>query len=142
LKEIERQIRAHIPHIYLLFCIPELTYLANSGLMDRVQALAGEMLDILPIFHLEEGRLVPMEKVRTPRHLFEAFMNFLSEFETPTYISLLNSSRSGNFRSGPMRQFVKDTFPETAFSEGPISTHLAALFGPSCIGLFIMEMEK
>ncbi len=51
--------------------------------MDNAQALVAEMMGMLPIFAFEEGRLVPMEKVRTPRHLFEAFQDFMGEFETP-----------------------------------------------------------
>ena len=139
LKEIDRQLRASIPSVYLLLCIPELTYLAQSGHMNYAQAWVGEMLGILPIFTFEEGRLVPMEKVRTPRHLFEAFQDFLGEFDAPAQIALVNSSGRGSLRTSPLRQFVQATFPETLFSEHPIQPHLAALFGPRSIGLVVLE---
>jgi DegV family protein with EDD domain len=139
LSEIDQRLRASIPRVFMLFCIPELTYLANSGLMDTAQAVVAEMMGMLPIFAFEEGRLVPMEKVRTPRHLFEAFQDFMSEFESPVQIALLRSSGRGNLRTGPLRQFVKDTFPGTVFSEHPLQPPLAALFGPRSIGLFVME---
>ena len=139
LKEIDRLLRASIPRVYLLLCIPELTYLAQSGHMDYAQALVGEMMGILPIFTFEDGRLVPMEKVRTPRHLFEAFQDFMGEFETPARIALVNSSGRGSLRTSPLRQFVQDTFPDTLFSEHPIQPHLAAMFGPRCIGLVVLE---
>jgi DegV family protein with EDD domain len=139
LKEIDRRLRASIPRVYMLLCIPELTYLAHSGHMDYAQALVGEMMGILPIFTFEEGRLVPMEKVHTPRHLFEAFQEFMGEFETPSQIALVNSSGRGSLRTSPLRQFVKDTFPETLFSEHPIQPHLAAMFGPRSIGLVVLE---
>lgn len=139
LREIDQRLRASIPRVFMLFFIPELTYLANSGLMDNAQAVVAEMMGMLPIFAFEEGRLVPMEKVRTPRHLFEAFQDFMSEFESPVQIALLRSSGRGNLRTGPLRQFVKDTFPGTVFSEHPLQPPLAALFGPRSIGLFVME---
>ena len=139
LKEIDRRLRVSIPRVYLLLCIPELTYLAQSGHMDYAQALVGEMMGILPIFTFEEGRLVPMEKVRTPRHLFEAFQDFMGEFEAPARIALVNSSGRGSLRTSPLRQYVQDTFPETLFSEHPIQPHQAALFGPRCIGLVVLE---
>ena len=139
LKEIDRRLRVSIPRVYLLLCIPELTYLAQSGHMDYAQALVGEMMGILPIFTFEEGRLVPMEKVRTPRHLFEAFQDFMGEFEAPARIALVNSSGRGSLRTSPLRQFVQETFPETLYSEHPIQPHVAALFGPRCIGLVILE---
>jgi DegV family protein with EDD domain len=139
LKEIDRRLRASIPCIYMLFCIPELTYLAQSGHMDIAQAVVGEMMGILPIFTFEEGRLAPMEKVRTPRHLFEVFQDFLGEFDAPASIALVNSSGRDSLRTSPLRQFVKDTFPGTSYSEHPIQPHLAALFGPRSIGLVVMD---
>jgi DegV family protein with EDD domain len=139
LKEIDRQLRASIPRVYLLLCIPELTCLAQSGHMEYAQALVGEMMGMLPIFTFEDGRLVPMEKVRTPRHLFEAFQDFLGEFEAPARIALVNCSGRGSLRTSPLRQFVQDTFPETLFSEHALQPHLAAMFGPRSIGLVVLE---
>ena len=139
LREIDRLIRASIPGVYMLFCIPELSYLANSGLIDNALALVADIIGLLPIFAFEEGRLVPMEKVRTPRHLFEAFQDFMGEFESPSQIALLRSPGRGSLRTGPLHQFVKDTFPGTLFSEHPVQPHLAALLGPRSIGLFVME---
>ena len=139
LAEIERQIRASIPRIYMLFCIPELTRLAHSGFMSCAQALVGEMMGMLPIFAIEEGRLVPIEKVRTPRHLFESFQDFMGEFETPAHIALVREMSRNALRTRPLRQYVQDSFPNTPFSEHPIQPHLAALFGSQSISLVIME---
>jgi DegV family protein with EDD domain len=137
--EVERRIRASIPHIYMLFCIPELTYLAHSGYLGYSQALVGEMMGMLPIFVIEEGRLNPMEKVRTQRHLFESFLEFINEFDTPTHIALMRGASYNTLRSRPVRQYVKETFPDTAFSEHAIAPHLAALLGPQSTGLVVME---
>jgi DegV family protein with EDD domain len=140
-QEIEHWVRAAIARIYMLFCIPELTYLAGSGYLNYSQALVGEMMGLLPIFSLEEGRLTPMEKVRTQRHLFESFQEFLDEFENPSHIALLHSAGHPSLRTRPLRLYVQENFPLTPFSEHPISPHVAALFGPQSIGLVIMENE-
>jgi len=139
LTEVERRVRVSVPHIYILFCIPDLMYLAHSGHMDRAQAMVGEIMGMLPIFTIEEGRLVPMEKVRTPRHLFEAFQDFMGEFESPAHIALVHGVNHNTLRIRPLRQYIQENFPETPFSEHPIQPHLAALFGPQSIGLVVME---
>ena len=139
LAEVERQVRAYIPRIYMLFCIPELTYLAYSGYMEYSQALVGEMMGMLPIFVIEEGRLTPMEKVRTQRHLFEAFQEFMNEFDAPAHIALVRGANRNAIRSRPMHQYIREAFPETPFSEHNIPPHLAALFGSQCTGLVIIE---
>ena len=138
-EEIERRMRATIPRIYMLICIPELTYLAHSGYMDYSQALVGEMMGILPIYAIEEGHLTPIEKVRTQRHLFESFLEFINEFDAPAYIALTHGTRHNSIRTRPVRQFVQETFPDTPFSEHALAPHLAALFGPQSTGLVIME---
>ena len=137
--EIERQMRAIIPRVYMIFCIPELMYLAHSGYMDYSQALVGEMMGMLPIFAIEEGRLTPMEKVRTQRHLFESFLEFINEFDTPAHIALMYGASHSTIRTRPVRQYVQETFPDTPFSEHAIAPHLAALFGPQSTGLVILE---
>jgi DegV family protein with EDD domain len=137
--EIERQLRASIPRIYMLFCIPELTYLAHSGFMDYSQALIAEMMGMLPIFNIEEGRLTPMEKVRTQRHLFESFLEFINEFDTPAHIALMRGAGHSTNRTRAVRQYVQETFPDTHFSEHTIAPHLSALFGPQSTALVIME---
>jgi DegV family protein with EDD domain len=137
--DIERQMRATIPRIYMLICIPELTYLANSGFMDYSQALIAEMMGMLPIFAIEDGRLTPMEKVRTQRHLFESFLEFINEFDAPDHIALMRGAGHNTSRTRAVRQYVQEAFPATYFSEHTIAPHLAALFGPQSTALVIME---
>lgn len=140
--EIEQRMRESIPRIYMLFCIPELTYLAHSGFMDYSQALVGELMGLLPIFVIEEGRLTPVGKVRTQRHLFESFQEFMNEFDSPAHIALERGTSHNTIRTRHVRQYVHETFPNTLFSEHSITPHLAALFGPQSTGLVIMDKPK
>ena len=140
-KEVERRVRASIPHLYMLFCIPELTYLARAGHLDPTQALAGEMMGLMPLFALDEGQLTPVEKVRTPRHLFESFQEFISEFDAPAHIALIRGVGHTTLRTRPLRQYVQETFPATPFSEHSLNPSLAALFGPQSSGVVIMEKQ-
>ena len=96
-------------------------------------------MKMLPIFAIEEGRLTPMEKVRTRRHLFESFLEFINEFDTPAHIALVRGASYNTICTRPVRQYVQETFPDTPFSEHAIAPHLAALFGPQSTGLVIME---
>jgi DegV family protein with EDD domain len=137
--EIERKVRASIPHVYMLFCIPQLTTLARAGFMDHGQALVGEMMGLLPIFSIEEGHLTPLEKVRTPRRLFESFMEFINEFESPAHIAVMCGSGSNMLRSRGLRKVVHETFPATTYSEHALTPSLAALFGNQSTGLVVME---
>jgi len=139
LVEVQELVRATLPHIYMLFCIPELTTLANIGNLDMAQALVGEMLGMLPIFVIEAGRLTPMLKVRTQRHMLESFQEFMNEFDSPAHIALVRGTGHNAVRIRPIRQYIQETFPETVFSEHTTSPHMAVLFGPQNTCLTILE---
>ncbi len=142
LEEIERLVRATIPRVYMLFCIPEMNYLAEAGYLSRSQAFVGKMMGLLPIFSLEEGRLSPMAKVRTQRHLLESFQEFIDEFSDPYHVALIRGTDHKYLRPRPLRAYVEDSFPQTPFSVHTIGAHLAALFGSQCMGLVVMEKPE
>jgi len=137
--ELERLVRAAIPRIYMLFCIPEMNYLAEAGYLSRSQALVGEMMGLLPIFVLEEGRLTPMQKVRTQRHLLESFQEFIDEFSDPYHVALIQGTNPMHLRTRLLREYVENSFPSTPFSVHTIGAYLSNLFGPQCVGLVVME---
>ncbi len=110
-EEIERRLRTSIPHIYTILCIPQLTSLVSTGYLDTSQALVGEMMGMLPIFAIEEGRLTPVEKVRTHRHLFECFQEFINEFDSPASIILMKGSAQSVIRTHPLRSVYSGGFP-------------------------------
>ena len=139
-QEVERIMRASIPHIYTLFCIPGLSHLASVGYLSTAQAVVGDMLGLLPIFMLEEGHLSPLEKVRTQRHLIESFQEFMDEFESPRAIALVKGAQN-HMRTRPLRQYVSELFHDTPFSEHALNTPLTVLLGPQTIGLTVMELE-
>jgi DegV family protein with EDD domain len=137
--EIERLLRSLISHIYSVFCIPNLTYLYHAGFIDYGQAIVGEMLGILPIFTLEEGYLTPLEKVRSNRHLIDFIQEFLSEFTDLSAISVVQSMPSLPHEGRAIREHAQSNFPNTPFSEHPVSLPLATLFGPRALGVFAIE---
>ena len=140
--EIEQLVRATIPRVYLLFCIPEMSYLAAAGFLNCSQAFIGEMLGLLPLFILEEGRLTPMAKVRTQRHLLESLQEYIDEFNDPYHVALIQGTGLTHLCARPLREYVEDSFPQTPFSVHAIGAHLATLFGPQSIGLVVMEKPE
>lgn len=140
--EIEHRVRALIPHVYTLVSVPQLSVLPDSGYMEYSQAVVGEILGIVPIFTIEEGRLKLMEKVRTQRHLVESFVVFLNEFDAPAHIALMHGDGINTHPNRPIRQSVQVTFPNTPFSEHVLSPCQAALFGPDSTCLVIMDKVK
>jgi DegV family protein with EDD domain len=137
--EIEKLIRSMIPHTYMVLCIPGLSYLYYSGIIDRSQALAGELLGILPLFTLEEGTLSAIEKVRNNRALLDFLQEFMLEFEEISHIAFIQSIPALSKEVKILREHSQLNFPKVPFSEHTISLSLASIVGPRTSGIIIVE---
>jgi DegV family protein with EDD domain len=139
--QINRLIRGLVPRIYTVFCVQSLTYLYRSGYIDLAQAIVGEMLGVMPFFILEYGRLVPIQKVRSPRHLVDILHEFVSEFSNLKHIALIHGFPAYEQEARNLRERIEDNFPKVNFSEHTMSTALAAILGPRSLGLVAMEQR-
>lgn len=139
LTEVDRQVRQFVPHVYTLICSPSLSYLHNNGAIEYQQAVVGEMLNLYPIFSLEEGKLNALCKVRNFRHAQDFFQEFIEEFDSLTHIALLKGTNTQGIDNRMLRLFVQEFFPETPFSEHRLNPFHATLFGPKTMGLIVVE---
>jgi DegV family protein with EDD domain len=137
--DIERLIRKLIPRTYMMLCTPGMSYLHNAGFVDHAQAFVGEMLGLLPIFTLEEGRLSALEKVRNARALVDLLSEFICEFDDLQHISLIQSCPAMTHEARLLREQAQNDYPQTPFSELNISLPLATLIGPRSLGLVVIE---
>ena len=137
--EILRTLRVLIPHIYTLFCVQSLSYLAHSGKIDPAQAVVGEMLGLLPFLTLENGLLTPLQKARNTRHLIDYLLEFLAEFSHLRHVALLQGLPVMTSESRIVRERIQEFIPGIPFTEHALGDGLAALLGPRSLSLVVME---
>jgi DegV family protein with EDD domain len=80
LDEVVRLLRGMIPHIYVVFLVETLDYLERGGRIGRAQAILGSMLGIKPLLIMEEGEIVPLEKVRTRSRAIDKLFDFVDGY--------------------------------------------------------------
>nr|WP_263313856.1 DegV family protein [Mammaliicoccus sp. Marseille-Q6498] len=73
-EEIDQYIKDKINKIRHLFTVKDLKYLASGGRLSKGQAFLGTLLNIKPLLHVEEGKLVPIEKYRGSKKLWHAII--------------------------------------------------------------------
>ncbi|PSL28379.1 DegV family protein with EDD domain [Planomicrobium soli] len=64
LNEIIERVRTMANHTESLFTVEDLDYMARGGRISKGSAFVGGLLNIKPLLHVEEGKLVPIEKLR------------------------------------------------------------------------------
>lgn len=136
---INRMVRGIIPRIYTVFCVQSLTYLYRSGHLDPAQAIVGEMLGVTPFFLLENGRLVPIQKVRNSRHLVDILHEFIAEFNDLKHIAIVQGVPPFEQEARNLKERLNGDFPSATFSEHTLGVALAAILGPRSLGVFAME---
>ncbi len=132
-----RSVRAMVHHIYTVLCARSLTYLDHNGFLEPSQAIIGEMLKLYPIFVLEEGRLAPLHKSRSSRHLLDLMQEFAVEFSmlqraAVTYHPAHFRREAHNLRDRLLN--FATPFPVYLMQLNDLST---MLFGPRTIALYL-----
>jgi len=136
---ISRLVRGLTPHVYTVFCLHNLSYLSRAGFIDPAQAVVGEMLEVVPFVILENGRLVPTQKVRGSRHLVDLLCEFVMEFNTVKHVALIQGNPPFDQEARLLRERLSGLYRSNSFSEHTLSVPLAALLGPHSLGLVVME---
>jgi DegV family protein with EDD domain len=69
--QIEERLRALIPRSRTYFLVATLEYLQRNGRIGGASRLIGSVLQIKPILQLSDGRVEPLDKVRTHQKALE-----------------------------------------------------------------------
>ncbi|MCA1059518.1 DegV family protein [Rossellomorea aquimaris] len=78
-EEIIEEARFHSEHMEHLFTVEDLEYLAKGGRVSKASAFLGGLLNIKPLLHVEDGKLVPIEKMRGKKKLLKRILDLMSE---------------------------------------------------------------
>jgi len=71
LKEMKRSIRAY-------FMVDDLSHLQRGGRLSNAQALIGSLLQVKPLLHFQDKKIVPFEKVRTRKKAMNRVVELLA----------------------------------------------------------------
>ena len=139
LGEIVRQMRGMIRRVYVVLITDTLDYLEHSHLISPAQAILGTMLGIKPFLAIEEGELIPMEKVRSRDRAIDKLTEFANEFSHIEQMSVLQSTPYPTEETKILRDRLELITPG---QEHPILLYgplLASHVGPDGMGLVVYE---
>ena len=137
MEEVVRLVRGMIPHIYSVFVAETLDFLEHHGRIGMAQAILGTMLQIRPLLTIEDGDLIPMEKVRSRDKAVEKLYEFIAEFSHIEELVILQDQSTQDTAS--LLERLDLDYPGR---EIPIQTYgpsLAVHLGPQALGAVIYE---
>jgi DegV family protein with EDD domain len=142
LDALVRLTRSLIPRIYMVFFLDDLMYLEQNGLISRSQAILGNMLGIVPFLTIEDGRLIPMEKVRSRHRAIEKLIEFVCEFSDVEQLAILQSQIKPTHESRSISERLQSTHPHTDITITSYGPSMAAFVGFDSLGVAVLETEE
>ena len=80
MEETAQWVKEHIQNLCHLFTVEDLKYLQRGGRISKTTALLGTMIGIKPVLHVDEqGKLVPIAKVRGRKQSIQALVQHMEE---------------------------------------------------------------
>ena len=139
--EIVALIEAMKPRSQLLVIIDTLEYLARGGRIGGAQKLLGNLLNVKPILYIKDGRVEPLERVRTRRKAMERAVELAAEFAKgrPCQIAVGHAQAPEDAQTLSRMVHEKMNVAEEFHSDlGPvISSHT----GPGVLGFVYCPIE-
>jgi DegV family protein with EDD domain len=139
LPAITQMARAMISRVYTLFYTDDFESLEKTVDINPAQAILASILGVKPLLVLEEGRLLPLEKI-TPRTTpVDKLSDFVFEFAGVAEMAVLIGPRKPDFDVGEFRQRILQQYPNLSIPIVPFGPLVAATVGTSAIGVYVFE---
>ncbi len=135
--EVERIVRGMIPHIYALFFSDSLQYLESWGRLGPAQALLGTMLGLKPLATMEDGDLLPVEKVRNYSHAVDKLHDFVIEFSRIEQLFVVQHDFEAE--AAQLLERLELIYPSRHFPVVGYPPSLAVHLGPKALGVIVYE---
>jgi len=135
--EIARIVNGSIPHLYVALFAESLHYLERSAQISPSQSVLGSMLGIKALIMMEEGKLMPLEKVQTYEEVVEKLHEFVIEFASVERIGIMHHTYAQ-----PAEQLIErlqESLPRITVQRLDYPPSLAVHAGPNMIGVVVYE---
>lgn len=146
LEETARWVQEHIQNLCHLFTVEDLKYLQRGGRISKTTALVGTMIGIKPVLHVnEEGKLVPIAKVRGRKASVQALVQKMEE-----NIGSFRQQKQTIFISHgdcledakALAQMVKEKFGYDDFLINNVGPTIGSHSGPGTLALFFLGEKR
>jgi DegV family protein with EDD domain len=141
-EEILNDIHFRIQHMEHLFSVDDLDHLAKGGRVSKASAFVGGLLNIKPLLNVENGKLVPIEKLRGKKKLLRRIVELMKErgegFENQVVgISNADDEETAN----EMKAMIIQEFNPKEVVITSIGAAIGSHVGPGALAIFFLNKQ-
>jgi len=141
--EITARIEEIRERLQFLFLVDKPEFLRKGGRIGQAKATMGSLFGIKPILGMEDGEVVPVDKVRGGRRAQPRLIEILSErvsMSRPVFAAMAHAAAPE--WGGRLKEALTETFNVVEMLEGEIGPVIGAHSGPGTVGCIVFEPKN
>lgn len=130
-----RALAAGLEHV---FTVDDLEYLYRGGRVSKSSAVIGGLLNIKPVLHVEDGKLIPVDKVRGRKKSIQRLADLMEQRANLNDKDQLIGIAHGDDTEAMemLKQIINEKFGMHNIMTGSIGCAIGAHSGPGTLALF------
>lgn len=137
MNRITREVAGTAPRLFASFFAESLHYLERSTGLTASLSRLGSLLGIKPLLTMEEGRLIPIEKVCSREQLTDTLCAHVLEYTQIEKIGVMHHAYADVVTH--LRERLPQENPGLSVVDLPYPPGLAAQLGPNVVGVLVVE---
>ncbi|MBM7705208.1 DegV family protein with EDD domain [Chryseomicrobium aureum] len=135
--EIEQQLLDTISTIEHFFTVEDLDYMARGGRVSKTSAFVGGLLNIKPVLHVEDGKLIPIEKIRGRKKVIKRLGELVGENGSELAKQTVHISHGDDeTAANELKSLLEETYGVKDFEIQMIGSAIGAHVGPGALSVF------
>ena len=127
-------------HMEHLFSVDDLDHLAKGGRVSKASAFLGGLLNIKPLLNVEDGKLVPIEKIRGKKKLMRRILDVMRERGESLENQVIGISHADDLETAEeMKKMIMAEFAPRDVFISDIGAAIGSHTGPGTIAIFFLN---
>ncbi len=138
--EIVKRVKFLSFHMEHLFTVEDLDYLAKGGRVSKASAFLGGLLNIKPLLNVEDGKLVPLEKIRGKKKLLHRIIEVMKDRGVQFEEQTVGISHADDEKTAlEMKQLIQAELHAKDVLITDIGAVIGSHTGPGTIAIFFLN---
>ncbi|MBJ7983990.1 MULTISPECIES: DegV family protein [Bacillus] len=139
-EEILNRVAFLMEHMEHIFTVADLQYLVRGGRLSKVAGFIGGLLNIKPILNVDEGKLVPLEKVRGKKKVLSRIVDIMEERGKDLKGQTIGMTHGDDLETAEaLKALITERFGCEVFIVNIIGAAIGAHTGPGALTLFFLN---
>ena len=142
-EEIMKRVTFLSNHMEHIFTVADLQYLVRGGRLSRTAGFVGGLLNIKPILHVKDGKVVPFEKVRGQKKVMNRLIQIIGERGEDLKNQTIGVGHGDDLENAnALKEAITEAYGCKVFLVNTIGAAVGAHVGPGVLGVFFANKTE